>query len=403
MSPRLAGDRLNDQSALRIVADLYAGVRDGAAWHRAILAVVDLVGGSGAMLLVTDRRTRAVLREETFRLDRTRADACRRHWVLKSIRLESLLKVSSARTALEMTPAGGSLRAGQACNELLQIADMSWLLLHWPHGSSDEVTSLCIQGSRSRGPFDANDAAVLEPLIPHLQRALEIRRELERLETRSAMLARSVDLMSFGLIMLDYAGCVLEANAAAQEIMQENTVVRIGTDQTLKLREPAGTQLRDWVSTGRAPAKSEDALLHVPRPDRPPLSVLVDRLPRHHAGRLAGDPCWMVLIFDPERGVPGTTKMIARDLGISVREAEIASLLAMGHTLRQIATRLRISVHTVRCHLKAIYSKTHIRSQPELVGAIMTGPAFVRLAPPAGQSAMKAKTGVRSHARRRLM
>lgn len=49
-------------------------------------------------------------------------------------------------------------------------------------------------------------------------------------------------------------------------------------------------------------------------------------------------------------------------------------------TLPQIAVQRRISVYTVRNHLKAIYSKTNIRSRAMLVQAITTGPPIPPLA-----------------------
>jgi DNA-binding CsgD family transcriptional regulator len=60
-----------------------------------------------------------------------------------------------------------------------------------------------------------------------------------------------------------------------------------------------------------------------------------------------------------------------------MREAEVAALLAVGHEIRDVATRLRISVNTARTHLKTIFSKTGIRSQAELIRRVSGGPAVV--------------------------
>jgi DNA-binding NarL/FixJ family response regulator len=69
--------------------------------------------------------------------------------------------------------------------------------------------------------------------------------------------------------------------------------------------------------------------------------------------------------------------MIARDLGTSGREAEFAALLVSGYDLKIIALRLSISSNTVRTHVKAIFSKTGIRSQAELVRRVSSGPAVI--------------------------
>ena len=55
---------------------------------------------------------------------------------------------------------------------------------------------------------------------------------------------------------------------------------------------------------------------------------------------------------------------------LSEREREILSELAAGSRVPSIATRLFISPHTVRNHLKAIYRKLGVTSQAELVERI---------------------------------
>ena len=52
---------------------------------------------------------------------------------------------------------------------------------------------------------------------------------------------------------------------------------------------------------------------------------------------------------------------------LSEREREILSELAAGSRVPSIATRLFISPHTVRNHLKAIYRKLGVGSQAELI------------------------------------
>lgn len=83
---------------------------------------------------------------------------------------------------------------------------------------------------------------------------------------------------------------------------------------------------------------------------------------------------WVLLLFDPERELPTSTELIARDLGFSGREADIAGLLGSGLDIQAIARRLRISTHAVRTHLKTIFGKTGVRSQSELILRIRRGP-----------------------------
>jgi DNA-binding NarL/FixJ family response regulator len=52
-------------------------------------------------------------------------------------------------------------------------------------------------------------------------------------------------------------------------------------------------------------------------------------------------------------GAPGN----ARPLGLSVREAEVMSLIAAGHTNGDIAAKLVLAEKTVKNHVNRIYAK----------------------------------------------
>ena len=63
------------------------------------------------------------------------------------------------------------------------------------------------------------------------------------------------------------------------------------------------------------------------------------------------------------RALDGTT-------GLSAREREIAILAAEGHSSRDIATRLHLSVRTVDNHLHRAYTKLGVAGRDELDGAL---------------------------------
>ncbi len=104
---------------------------------------------------------------------------------------------------------------------------------------------------------------------------------------------------------------------------------------------------------------------------------MVTRLPEIHTAWIGGDPRWMLLLFDPDARARASAELIARDLCISEREAELAALLAAGHDLHRVAALLGITINTARAHLKAIFSKTDIHSQAELVRRVVAGPSVI--------------------------
>jgi len=53
--------------------------------------------------------------------------------------------------------------------------------------------------------------------------------------------------------------------------------------------------------------------------------------------------------------------------GLTPREKEILSLLVDGLSMKEIATRLGLSYHTIDTHLRAIYDKLHVHSRTAVV------------------------------------
>ena len=54
---------------------------------------------------------------------------------------------------------------------------------------------------------------------------------------------------------------------------------------------------------------------------------------------------------------------MARPLGLSLREAEIMSLIAEGHSNREIAAQLVLAEKTVKNHVNRIYAKLGAQSR----------------------------------------
>ena len=54
---------------------------------------------------------------------------------------------------------------------------------------------------------------------------------------------------------------------------------------------------------------------------------------------------------------------VARDLGLSAREAEIMALIAGGRTNGEIAAQLFLAEKTVKNHVNRIYSKLSVASR----------------------------------------
>uniref|UniRef100_UPI003F491FF1 helix-turn-helix transcriptional regulator n=1 Tax=Nonomuraea bangladeshensis TaxID=404385 RepID=UPI003F491FF1 len=75
------------------------------------------------------------------------------------------------------------------------------------------------------------------------------------------------------------------------------------------------------------------------------------------------------VVFEPATATQ-IVPIIVEAYALTQREREVTECVARGHTTAEIATRLRLSSHTVRDHLKAIFAKVDVSSRGELVARL---------------------------------
>jgi DNA-binding CsgD family transcriptional regulator len=362
------------QQLWSILDDLYAGTLDDAAWMRGLLGIADAVRASAALLIAFDPSTGAVLREENHRLDPQVLDDYRRYWTFHDCRLSAFLSVPVGSPVTEVTLAIPDWHRMPILNEFLLPSDAPHFMPVWLRKTETKAITLSLQGTRKRGPFGAEDQERLRYLVPHVSRALEVRDRLEAANVRADTLASCVDRAHFGVITLTADGKMLDANLAAEQMLRREASIRMTPDGKLHLKEPAGTLLSRWLANRRTGDGSTDCLIRIDRgPGRLAISVLMNLAPRRPLRWVSADPAGILFLFDPERELHAKPALVAAELGISIREAELATLLAGGLELSEVAGRLRISINTARTHLKAIYGKTEMSSQVQLVRRIAMG------------------------------
>jgi DNA-binding CsgD family transcriptional regulator len=360
-----------------IVHDLYEGILDPLAWNQAMTGIVDKVGASAAFLLAFNPASGQVLRDENHRGDPAVLDAYRRHWSYHDDRLEPASAIPVGQPMTEQTLLPHSIwRRAAILNEFLIPADVPHFMPVTLHRSADKYTVLSLQGSRKRGPFNRQDMANFGQLIPHVTRALTIKDRLQSTQLRAHTVGCLNDRLSFGVLFLDQELQILESNDIAARLLRDDGGLCADRCHRLQLPEPAAREMRELTKTALLRGTLRDGVLKIPRaPHQRPLSLLIAPLPPESISWILPAPRWLVLVFDPEQGVQVDVQLLRVDLGITRREAEIASLLTMGCDLADAAAKCGISIHTARNQLKSIFGKTGMRSQAELMKKILSGPA----------------------------
>jgi DNA-binding NarL/FixJ family response regulator len=232
-----------------------------------------------------------------------------------------------------------------------------------------DATPIGFHREAAAGPFDEDDRRTLLALLPHLQRALQLR---ERLVCDSAQLgAAALDAVPFAVIIVDGSMRVLHGNHAAVRLASAArsglTIARTGPQPGIGELHLVARHRDDHALLGDAATTASIAVLVSPA-----LSSRVARAPPD----------------EPRRVMPGAAMIVARDLaalsvpslklmsdlyGLTRAEAEVAVALAGAATAEDVARARRVSLETVRSQVRSILGKTNAASLRDLERLLALG------------------------------
>jgi DNA-binding CsgD family transcriptional regulator len=219
-----------------------------------------------------------------------------------------------------------------------------------------------------RGPFTPAELALCRTLMPHLRRAVALNERLREADLMATAALAGLDLLPHPVLLLDEDCRVMHANGAAEALLAgaDGLTARNGTllaaTPALTERLRATLALAAGDGTGRA-----GALRLARRGGGPELSVLVMPLRQEPAEALGRHPAVLVCVNDPAAGTAAPGRQMAELFGLTGKEADLATALLAGRSLREIAEDSQRSVNTVRTHLARLMGKTGVHRQSELL------------------------------------
>ena len=242
------------------------------------------------------------------------------------------------------------------------------------------ATCLAIFRGASDPAFTRDDVRWMRLLVAHVSRGLGLMQRLDTARLKNISLLASFDRLDFGVALLNEAMQVLHLNRAAQGVVNRHDGVFMAADRQLESTPRAGRtqQLSSWLAAIRkTPASDQGHFLEECR-------VVRDVGKRHYAIQcstvLSASP-WtaqneevrhVVFIIDPAALQLPSAARLAATFGLTLAQANVAREFSSGGTYAQVARRLRISVETVRSHVKDIYPKTRVNRQADLVRLVLS-------------------------------
>ncbi len=223
--------------------------------------------------------------------------------------------------------------------------------------------------SPRKGPFEAKEGRILEALLPHLQRALQLHFEVTLLRIANQGYELALDSFDRAVFGVSAKGKILFCNQAARQLLTEADGLRL-RDNHLEAELPAqNTELKFLL---RQAATSGEGFSRTG-------ATLIERRSGKAAFRLTLMPfannllshipelTTLAFVDDPSTRPLSRAAALRKLFHLSPTEARLVDLLASGADLAEASERLKMSAQTARFHLKSVFRKTGVKRQANLV------------------------------------
>ncbi|BDX20113.1 hypothetical protein MFKK_29230 [Halopseudomonas aestusnigri] len=222
--------------------------------------------------------------------------------------------------------------------------------------------------------FSRAEKLLCSSLIPHMSRALQIHNLIGHKESLNALYAQTIGRLAIATMVLDENGGIVEANQIARDMLQAGDGLKL-VGGRVEANYPGDNKrlyqaLRSAQTAGRSNDGNIAEALSISRPSgQVSLGLLIEPVPESDWDD--GKPCVVVYVRDAVGRSMLSTAMTRQVFGFTPSESALAMELANGLSLEEAASSLGIRRNTARAHLRAIFSKTGVRRQTELVRLIL--------------------------------
>lgn len=364
----MAHSAVNADSLATVAKTLGKVAIDPAAWPNVLERISNAAGATGAALFQSDNRTPDIPRTAS-------ATECYDNYFTMGWHTHDTL----AERGLPLLMSGAKVISDQdvvTADEMRRLAFYNEVLmpfgLQWFAGvgfaAGPAFWALLIMRSPRQGPFEQHEKQILALLSQRLTDAANLSAAVGRVALSSA--TGALHLVGQPALALDRLGVVLDVNAAAEMMFDDEVCIRHG--RLIVSDQRAGSFLAalvDQLRSTRDTAPLPVAPIVVRRSAKP--AIVIRILPVDGAARTPFLGARALLTFAAIDAKPALDATLIGDaFGLTRAEAEVAALVVGGKSVAVIADTRGIARVTVRNQLKAIFEKTGTHRQAELVALL---------------------------------
>jgi DNA-binding CsgD family transcriptional regulator len=227
-----------------------------------------------------------------------------------------------------------------------------------------------------RDNFSLEDRKLCKVLLPHIQQTIRLHARIVRVESERSLFAGAVDRMAVAAFILDQSARIRHNNAAAQKLLDERKWLRQDKGQLRLLSAPDNKAFRACLDdVMQAHLRGEPSFIKALRLTDPGAGqgcgILLRPLPLVAAPDGSRNPSVAIFVSDPSQPRQTPSAVLMELFGFTRAEARLALQLANGRTLAQACEALHISRNTAKSQLSAVFSKTGVARQSQLLQLIL--------------------------------
>jgi DNA-binding CsgD family transcriptional regulator len=377
MTPRIS--RVDESRLVTFIEQVYEAAADATRWEPFLVSLAESIKGTAAHILHHDLSSGGWV-SASARHDPEVLRLYNEHFH----RVDVLAVNSRARAAMvgdvmtdEMLLPRKDLKRSAYFNDFSAKHDVTRLVsVMLSKGPMVNGVVTILRRERD-APFDRQDIRLLEPVTPHLRRALQIGQRIHAATQEGIVAAEAAEALPCGVLLVDTDANVVFANQRGRSTLadrdglstQRGRLTAATAADTQRLRELCAAV----VTTREVFPRHPGGRLRLRRPSgRLPLEVLVTPTSSNALLGVA-PPTATVFVTDPAKQPRPSTVLLQQCLGLTPAESEVAAHLIAGRDLQEIADERRTAIETVRRQHKQILAKTGTRTRAELVRRLTTG------------------------------
>ena len=226
----------------------------------------------------------------------------------------------------------------------------------------------------ARGDWASPQLGLITGLLPHIRQFIRVRQALVSAGALGASVTELLDTSRMGVIYLDRRGRVVEANDRARALLRRGDGMA-DQDGFLRARDPADHVRLKRLVAGALPAAgvAVSGSMTLRRafgvlPLVVHIKPVVGQPPDLGMQRVAA----LVLLVEPGRPPRLNPNLVAKALGLTPAESQVAIWVAEGQTVREIAVATGRTTSAIHYHLHQIYQKQRISRQADVVRLVLS-------------------------------